>query len=60
MNHIVHVTDERHIKINPDREMLDPNASFHDNDSLDIILLITWLFTKQINNMTQNIDLNII
>ncbi len=26
----------------------------------DIIPLITWLFTKQINNMTQNIDLNIL
>ncbi len=28
------------------------------NGLLDIIPLITWLFTKEINNMTQNIDLN--
>ncbi len=25
--------------------------------SLDIIQVITWLFAKEINNMTQNIDL---
>ncbi len=28
--------------------------------SLDIILLITWQFTKEINNMRENIDLNIV
>ncbi len=53
---------------NPNRMVLDPDAKHQPEGvlfaimtgSLDIIPLITWLFTKQINNMTQNIDLNII